>query len=40
MSNYDNPQLRYSCFSEPSLVSHSDPHSLSLIAYIMVIGKG
>ena len=30
MSNYDNPQLRYSCFSEPSLVSHSHPRSLSL----------
>ena len=24
MSNYDNLQLRYSCFSEPSLVSHSN----------------
>ena len=31
MSNYDNPELRYSCFSEPSLVSRSHPRSLSLI---------
>ena len=30
MSNYDNRQLRYSCFSELSLVSHSHPLSLSL----------
>ena len=30
MSNYDNPQLRYSCFSEPSLVSRSHPRSLTL----------
>ena len=30
MSNYDNPQLRYSCFSEPSLVSHSHPRSLTI----------
>ena len=30
MSDYVNPQLRYSCFSEPSLVSHSHPRSLSL----------
>ena len=30
MSNYDHLQLRYSCFSEPSLVSRSYPRSLSL----------
>ena len=30
MSNYDNRQLRYSCFSEPRLVPHSRPRSLSL----------
>ena len=30
MSNYDHLQLRYSCFSEPSLVSCSHPRSLSL----------
>ena len=30
MSNYDKPQLRYSCFSEHSLVSHSHPRSLTL----------
>ena len=31
MSNNDNLQLRYSCFSEPSLVSRSHPCSLNLI---------
>ena len=30
MSNYGNPELRYPCFSEPGLVSHSHPRSLSL----------
>ena len=30
MSNYDNRQLRYSCFSEPGLVSGGHPRSLSL----------
>ena len=25
MSNYDNPQLRYLCFSEPSLVRTAIP---------------
>ena len=30
VSNYDKPQLRYSCFSEHSLVSHSHLRSLSL----------
>ena len=30
MSNYDNPELRYSCLSEPIQVPHSHPRSLSL----------
>ena len=34
MSNYDNRQLRYSCFSEPRLVPHSHPRSLSLRKWI------
>ena len=40
MSNYDNPQLRYSCFSEASLVSHSHPRSLSLMWGIMLAAWG
>ena len=30
MSNYDNPELRYSCFSEPIPVSRNHSHSLTL----------
>ena len=39
MSNYDIRQLRYSCFSEPSLVSHSHPRSLSL-KHVWAIHRG
>ena len=38
MSNYDNPELRYPCFSDPGLVSHSHPRSLSLNNYLMTGG--
>ena len=31
MSNYDDPERRYSCFSEPTQVLRRHPHSLSLI---------
>ena len=29
MSNYDDPERRYSCFSEPTQVLRRHPHSLS-----------
>ena len=30
MSNYDDPERRFSCFSEPTQVLRRHPHSLSL----------
>ena len=30
MSNYDDPERRYSCLSEPTQVLRRHPHSLSL----------
>ena len=36
MSNYEDPNLRYSCFSEPSLVSRSYPCSLTFKEHYVV----
>ena len=40
MSSYDNPELRYSCYSEPSLVSHNHLSSLTLRAMFVSLLEG